>query len=572
MDKHIWESSYPEGIEWNFKPPHLPVYDLLKQAARKHPKRVALDFLGKKMTYETLWKEVSNFASGLQRRGIKPGDKIGICLPNSFHYVIGYYGVLLAGGTVVNFNPLYTEAELSTLVRDSGVRLMITSDIKHVYNKVYAALNNSDMCSIVVAPFSANLPLVKKALFNIVKPEKLASLPEGNTVLPWAKVSSLDADPDPVEVQPDTDIALYQYTGGTTGLPKAAMLTHTNLMSNVEQANIWREGAERVSEHDRFFAVIPFFHVFAMTALMNLCMRRGGTLFMHPKFDVKQTLKGIQKHKPTMFAGVPALYNALLNYKHIGRYNLKSIEFCISGGAALPAEVRDEFIKKTGANMVEGYGLSETSPVACCNPARGLNKAGSIGLPLPGTEISIRSLEDRKDTCGIGEDGEVAIRGPQVMKGYAGRPKETKDTFYKNWFLTGDVGHMDEDGYVFITDRLKEMINVSGFKVYPRHIEEALYSHSAVMEAAVIGVPHPKKGEVPKAFVALKAGESVTAEELKKYAAAHLNPYEKIAEIEFREELPKTLIGKLLKKELVQDEKQNQKRQKNMKKKRISRS
>ncbi len=570
--KHAWEASYPKGVDWEFEPVLQPIYDMLKHSYEKHPKRIALEFLGKTMTYEELWKEVCNFASGLQRRGIKKGDKVGICLPNSFHYVISYYGVLMTGATVVNFNPLYTEAEIATLSRDSGVRIMITTDIEHVYEKVFFALNNSDMCSMIVAPFTDNLPFIKKTLFNIFKPEKIAKLPDGNTVLPWDRVSSLDSEPDPVRINPAKDIALYQYTGGTTGLPKAAMLTHSNVVTNAEQCNIWRKASGEVTDHDIFLGVIPFFHVFAMTALMNLSMRRSGTLHMYPKFDLKQTLQGIHKHKPTIFAGVPALYNAIINYEKINKYNLTSMQFCISGGAALPAEVCDEFVEKTGTAMVEGYGLSETSPVACCNQSNGKNKANSIGLPLPGTEISIRSLEDRGKECKTGDVGEIAIRGPQVMKGYAGRIKETKEVFYRDWLLTGDVGYIDEDGYVYITDRLKEMINVSGFKVYPRHIEEVLYSHSAVMEAAVIGIPHAKKGEIPKAFVALKKGQNVTAEELKKYAEAHLNPYEKIAEVEFRDELPKSMIGKLLKRELIQEEKQKTKRDKQAKKKRISRS
>lgn len=571
MPKHLWENSYPKGVEWAFEASSLPVYSLLEQAAQKHPERIALAFMGNTMTYADLAHEVEKFASGLQRRGVKKGDKVGICLPNSMHYVISYFGILRTGATVVNFNPLYTEPEICALVRDSEVRIMVTSDIKHIYDKVHMALQNSDMCSMIVAPFAENLPLIKKTLFNIVKPEKIAKLPEGNTVLPWHKVSSLDTKVDEVEINPDEDIALYQYTGGTTGLPKAAMLTHTNVVSNAYQCNIWREASEKVAEHDKFLAVIPFFHVFAMTALMNLCMRRAGTLYMYPKFDLKQTLKGIDKHKPTIFAGVPALYSAMTNYEHVHKYNMTSIEFCISGGAALPVEVRTSFMKNTGAMMVEGYGLSETSPVACCNPASGKNKGGSIGLPLPGTEVSIRSLDDRSKECKVGEDGEIAIRGPQVMKGYANRPKETEDAFYQDWFLTGDVGHMDEEGYVFITDRLKEMINVNGFKVYPRHIEEVLYQHPAVLEAAVIGIPHDKKGEVPKAFIALKKGKDVSAEDLKEFAKKRLNPYEKIAEVEFRDELPKSLIGKLMKKELVQEEQQKNKSKK-VKKKRIPRS
>jgi long-chain acyl-CoA synthetase len=341
--------------------------------------------------------------------------------------------------------------------------------------------------------------------------------------------------------------AVLQYTGGTTGTPKGAMLSHANLTINVGQIRAWQN--RHATERDRMLGVLPLFHVFAMTTVMNFGVASGMEMILLPKFELVTTLKLIGKLRPTMMPGVPTLFNAMLRHPHIRNFDLSSLEYCISGGAALPIEVKRGFEAISGCGVVEGYGLSETSPVVSCNPIKAVRE-GSIGLPLPATEISIRSLEDPALEMPRGEPGEICIAGPQVMTGYWNKPQETEGSFVGRYFRTGDVGYMDEDGYVFIVDRIKDMINASGFKVYPRRIEDALYEHSAVAEVTVVGIPDEYRGEAPKAFVRLKEGKQATEAELLQFLRGKLSKIELPAEIEFRDQLPKTMVGKLSKKEL----------------------
>lgn len=532
-------------------PTNRPVHLVFEEAAARWPERRCIDFMGQTDTYAVIAKKINQAAKGLQNMGIRKGDRVGLCLPNCPYYVISYFAAMKIGATVVNFNPLYTESEIREQIIDSGTRVMVTLGLKSIYPKVEAALRDSPLRSIVVGSLSEALPPIKGLLFNVLKRSEVSELGQDIRIIHFDKLLAQDGHPDPVTIDPASDIALLQYTGGTTGTPKGAMLTHANITANIQQVQLWM--GEVDPDGERFLCVIPFFHVFAMTAAMNLGIATGSELILLPRFELGAVLKTINAKKPTLFPAVPTIFGAINNFDGLDRYDLSSIRFCISGGASLPANVKSKFETLTGCVVVEGYGMTEASPVITCNPPDAENKTDSIGLPLPWTEIEIRSLDNPKKTTATGERGQLAVRGPQVMAGYWNKPDATAETLQNDWLLTGDVGHVDDDGYVFLTDRLKDVIFCSGFKVYPRIIEEALYKHEDVDEVTVIGIADDYRGETPKAFVKLHKDSSVTEAELLKFAAQHLNAIECPTEIELRAELPKTMIGKLSKKELVSE-------------------
>jgi long-chain acyl-CoA synthetase len=404
---------------------------------------------------------------------------------------------------------------------------------------------------LVVAPFAPLLPGLKSMLFKLLKKKDVAdwrASPHGSRIIAYDNLIDNDGKPDPVAVDPVNDVAVLQYTGGTTGVPKGAMLTHANLSINAQQAMLW--APDLVQGSERVMGILPFFHVFAMTSVMNFAIAKAATMILVPRFELKSGLKLIRKEKPTVMPGVPTLYTALMNSPDLRPGDLASLKFCISGGAPLPVELKRGFEKISGCSLVEGYGLSETSPSATCNPVSGATKEGSIGIPMPGTRLSIRSLDDPAQEVPLGERGEICIAGPQVMKGYWQRPKETADTMVGEFLRTGDVGYMDAEGYTFIVDRIKDIIICSGFNVYPRKIEEAIYQFPGVEEVTVLGIPDTYRGEAPKAYVKLREGVSATKAEMLKFLEPKLSKIEMPAEIEFRAELPKTMIGKLSKKEL----------------------
>lgn len=553
-----WAHVYPKHLDWDMEPVIKPIYALLDEAAEKTPHDDCLDFLDRHTTFSEMLDIANRTARGLQQLGVQKGERVGLCLPNSPYYVAAYFGALKAGATVVNFNPLYTADELREQIIDSDVRVMFTLGLKQLYPKVAASLKGTNLRNIVVCSLADALPPIKSVLFNIFKRGEIASTPLNLQNLPFEWLTRNRGNYDPVEIDPIKEIALLQYTGGTTGLPKGAMLSHANIMSNTEQVRRWL-GNDR-PDGESILAVLPFFHVFAMTVVMCLGLRIGAKQIILPRFDLDQVLKIIHTKRPTLFPAVPTIYNAINGHAHIERYDLTSIRHCICGGAALASDVRTSFEKLTGCVLVEGYGLSETSPVVCCNPPWAENKAGSIGIALPGTTVEIRDIARPSRTVPIGERGEVVVRGPQVMAGYWNRAQETLDVLQGPWLRTGDIGHMDQDGYVFLTDRIKDVIISGGYKVYPRIIEEALYKHPAVQEAVVIAIPHERRGEVPKAFVTLVDGADLDVDRLMAFCTDHLNPIERPGEIEFRDELPKTLIGKLSKKELVEEEAQKRRR------------
>ena len=552
---HAWLRRYPKDVDWTMAAAPRPLFSLIEQAAAEYPDRPCTNFLGHSLTYREIADLVDRAAAGLQALGVIKGTKVGLFLPNSPTFVVYYFAVLKAGGVVVNYNPLYSLDELTFQVKDSETELMVTLDLKILFEKVERLLTDKVLKGAVVCSFPALLPATKAVLFKLFKSKELArpkTSPARDIIRLEAEVL---ADPEtftPVPIDPETDIAVLQYTGGTTGTPKGAMLTHANVYLNVEQIVAW--APTLVPGQEKVLAVLPFFHVFAMTVVLNLGVRIAAEQILMPRFTLAGALDLITKHRPTLMPGVPTLFNAILNHPSIKSYDLTSLKFCISGGAALPLEVKERFEAVTACALVEGYGLSEASPVVTCNPLDGPVKSGSIGLPLPGTLVSLRDLTDPTREVPQGERGEVCVAGPQVMKGYWNRPQETQDQFVGEFVRTGDVGVMDEEGFFFIVDRIKDLIICSGYNVYPRRVEEALYEHAAVEEVIVIGIADKYRGEAPKAFVKLKEGEEATKAILMKHLEAKLSKIEMPADIEFRDKLPRTMIGKLSKKELKEEE------------------
>lgn len=544
--------AYPDDIDWAAPLPLQTMPQMFEAAAARFAGRPMLDFLGKRYDYAEVEDLVFRAAKGLQRLGLRKGDRVGLFLPNSPVFVISYFAVLKAGGVVVNLNPLYAEREVRNIIDDSGMEIAVTLDLKPLYEKIAPMLGATALKRLAVARLADCLPWPKSWLFPLAKRREIAHWPRDQRHVAFRELLANDGRPADVKIDPLTDLAALQYTGGTTGAPKGAMLTHANLAANVEQCARWCVEARPGEE--RMLGVLPFFHVFAMTAVMNMSIRIGAEIIMLPRYDLTQTLETIAEKKPTLFPAVPTIYTAINLRPDRAKYDLSSIRFCISGGAPLPVEVREAFMRNTGCVLVEGYGLTEASPVACCNPQRGVNKAGSIGLPLPGTLVEIVSLEDGETVLGPGEKGELCIRGPQVMAGYWRCADETAEVMRGGRLHTGDVGYVDADGYVFIVDRIKDMILSKGYNVYPRNVEEAIHQHPKVAECVVAGLPDDYRGQVVKAYIRVLDGESLTAEELTDFLKDKLSPMETPKLIEFRAELPRTMIGKLSRKALLDEE------------------
>nr|WP_319382926.1 long-chain fatty acid--CoA ligase [uncultured Roseibium sp.] len=541
--------------EWNaaFRP--RPVHEYLENTVSKFGGSPAADFMGKIWTYDELGELVNSTAAGLQAMGVGPGVHVGLCLPNTPFYTIFYFAILKVGATVANFNPLYVEREISFQARDADVRIMVTMDLKVIYDKVEAVRKERVLDKIIVCPMSFCLPTIKRVLFNLFKRKELAVIPRDEAHVWFDELQTEGASPNPVDIDPEEAIAVLQYTGGTTGVPKGAMLTHKNLSANIEQMRCVFEKAQLGKE--KMLCVLPFFHVFAMTVAQNLSIILAAEMVLQPRFELKALLDAVKRKQVTLFPGVPTLYTAINNSPLTPSYDLSSISLCISGGAPLPVEVKESFETLTGCILVEGYGLTESSPVAAVNPLDENRRAGSIGRLVPGTSARFVSIEDRETDVAEGEKGELLLHGPQVMKGYWKRDDATADTITPEGYLhTGDVGYRDADGFIYLVDRIKDLILCSGYNVYPRVIEEAIYQHLAVDETIVIAIPDEYRGQSPKAFVKLKEGQSLTGEELKQFLKEHLSAIEMPREFEFRDELPKTMVGKLSKKELVEEEAQ----------------
>jgi len=550
-----WLDHYPSGVDWHMPLKVAPLYALLDDAVAGFGDLTCTNFLGRTLSYSDVGQLVERATAGLQRLGVRKGTKVGLLLPNSPTFIVYFFAVLKAGGTVVNFNPLYTVAELKQQVKDSDTELMVTLDLNVLFDKVEALLMSGSLARTIVAPFPALLPATKAALFRLFRSKQLArplASPAAARIVLEAEIMAGDGRPDKVDIDPMNDVAVLQYTGGTTGTPKGAMLTHANVYVNVQQVAATSPNLERGVE--RVLGVLPFFHVFALTVVMNLGIAYAAEIVIMPRFALDDALKLIKRTKPTILPGVPTLFNAIMNHPKIAHYDLSCLKFCLSGGAALPMEVKQRFEIITGCKVVEGYGLSEASPVVTSNPLEGPVKAGSIGMPLVGTMVSLRDLADPAKEVPRGEKGEICVRGPQVMKGYYKRPEDTAEQMVGEFLRTGDVARMDPDGFFFIEDRIKDLIISSGFNVYPRRVEEAIYEHPAVAEVTVIGIRDKKRGEAPKAFVRLKPGMNVTTAELLTHLEVRISKIEMPSQIEFRDQLPKTMIGKLSKKELKAEE------------------
>lgn len=547
-----WLKSYPADVKYDATFAEKPLFALLDESARKFADRPAIDFLGRKFTWGQVLDMANRAAKGFQALGVGKGVKVGLFLPNTPHFVVCYYAVLKAGGTVVNYSPLYSEPELKYQIEDSETDFMVTLGLQALYPKIGSLLKQTRLKKAIVGTLQEMLPFPKSLLFPLAKKKDIAQVPNDDRHVSFKALTANDGAYTPAAIAPKDDVAVLQYTGGTTGQPKGAMLTHYNLACNTEQARMWftdcREGEERM------MGVLPFFHVFAMTSVMNMAVRIGAEIIMHPRFDLEAVMKDLPKKKPTIFHGVPTMYVAISNHKDIKTTDITSLRGCLSGGAPLPVEVKQKFEALSGAKLIEGYGLTESSPVACCNPLNGVNKAGSIGLPVPGTKIVITDPDNPSRIMPRGERGELCIEGPQVMKGYWKKPEATAKTLQDGRLHTGDVATIDEDGYVFIVDRIKDLVLVGGFNVYPRNVEEAIYKHEAVEECTVIGVPDDYSGERVKAFVKLKAGKTAKPEDIIAFCQDKLGRHEIPKEVEIRDALPKTMIGKLSKKELVEEE------------------
>ena len=550
-----WLTHYPKDVDWHQNFAAAPLYELLDAAVAKYGSRPATNFLGKVLTYKEIAKATDRAAAGLQKLGVKKGTKVGLLMPNCPTFIIYFFATLKVGGTVVNYNPLYTLDELTFQVKDSETEIMVTLDLKVLFDKAEALMKAGTLKRSIVASFPALLPGAKSVLFKLFKAKDLAHPTKSEVaknILADADVQNNNGKYQKVEIDPRNDVAVLQYTGGTTGTPKGAMLTHANVGINAQQSRAWATNLSPGRE--RVLAALPFFHVFAMTAVMNFALAQGAELIIMPRFVLDDAMKLIDKTRPSVMPGVPTMFIAMLNHPKLKSFDMSSLKFCLSGGAPLPVDVKQRFEKLTGCKLVEAYGLSETSPGVTCNPLEGPVKEGSIGQPLPATIVSLRDLGDPSKEAAPGEKGEICVKGPQVMKGYWKRPEETASQFVGEYLRTGDVGIVDEQGFFFIVDRIKDLIICSGYNVYPRRVEEAIYEHPAVEEVTVIGIKDQYRGEAPKAFIKLKAGMPATEADIRKHLETKLSKIELPAEIEFRDALPKTMIGKLSKKELKAEE------------------
>ncbi len=550
----VWRHHYAHPTEWDQSYPPLSLPDMFAATAARVPDASAIEFYGRRYSYAKVTRAVDRVACGLQRLGIARGDRIGLFLPNVPHYLAAYYGALKLGAIVVNYSPLYTVEELSHQVEDSGTRLLVTIDATQLLPTALKVLDQSRLERVVVGSLAATLPTAKGMLYSIFRRRDIAERPDDPRVTTFRALMDNEGDCPAAVIDPEQDVALIQYTGGTTGTPKGAMLTHQNLTANARQ--IRAIDPHRDEGVDRIIGALPLFHVFANSCVLNRTILMGGEIVMLPRFDAKQVLAAVRRTRATSMPGVPTMYQALLDSPALATSDLSSLRVCVSGGAPLPAEVKQRFEAATGAKVVEGYGLTESSGVVSTNPYEADNRQGSIGLPLPGTDVILLDREDPSRPAPDGEPGEIAFAGPQVMKGYWQRSDADAEVFVGRYLRTGDVGTIDPDGYIRIVDRLKDMIAVGGFKVFPSQVEAVLYQHPAVREALVIGIPDPYRGESPKAFVTINEGFEISGEALTAWLNPQLGKHERVVGVDIRDSLPKTLVGKLSRKELQAEERE----------------
>jgi long-chain acyl-CoA synthetase len=563
MNNRPWLANYDKGVPQTIDYPKKPLFHFLEEAARKYPDRACTIFKGAVISYKEMEAQTNAMAAALVEMGVKKGDRVGIFMPNLPQFVIAFYGILKAGAAVVAINPTYPVDEIIMPIDDAGIDVIFT--LTRYYDKLVATRKRSKLKKIIVTNIKESLPSFTRLLFTLVKEKKdgdrIGALADGDLWMKDLLAKHANAAKPNVEVTPD-DTAVFQYSGGTTGVPKGAVAMHRNVVANTLQIKNWMPAL--VPGEEVVLMGIPLFHVYGMVAGMNFAMANGASMVMVPNArDLKDVLDNISKYKATIFPGVPTLYNAINNHPDVkaGKYNLSSIKACISGSAPLMRETKEQFEKLTGGKVFEGYGLSEAPTATHCNPLEGENKTGSIGMPLPDVDVKLINLDDGETELTQGEIGEIIVNGPQVMKGYHNMPTETANSLRqmkdgKVWLFTGDIARMDEDGYFYIVDRKKELIKPGGFQVWPREVEEAIMGHPKVLEVGVGGIPDPQRGETVKAWIVMKPGETITEAELKAFCKEHLAPYKVPSHYEFRTELPKTTVGKILRRELVRQHKE----------------
>lgn len=535
--QYSWQAAYPAGISWDSPIPLAPVSKILDDAVAAYAQRPAIDCEGTRLTYGELGTLVNRIACGLQSLGVTKGIKVGLFLPNTPYTVAFYYGILKAGGTVVNYNPLYVERELIHQIEDSETDYLVTIDHPSLFDKADHVMQSSRLKGLILCP----------------TPGDKAAVPDSAAYIRYDSLIRNDGSVTTAAINPQDDIAVLQYTGGTTGSPKGAMLTHANLYANMWQIMLWHQPVTTPGQ-ERIICALPLFHVFAMTVIMNMSIQCGMEIIIVPKFVPEAMVDLLKDKKPTFFPAVPAIYNALAAHPAAEGLDLSKVKFCLSGGAPLPGGVKKAFETRTGAKVGEGYGLTEASPVVTCNPLAGQIKIGSIGMPIPGTVVEILSMEDGKTILPTGERGEVCVRGPQVMKGYYKQPEATAATIRQGRLHTGDVGYIDQDGYVHLVDRLKDLIIVRGYNVYPTQVEEAISLHPSVQECIVAGVPDEERGETVWAWIKPKDGQALTEKDVQTFLQDKISPIEIPRKIIIRDTpLPKTAVGKLSRKLLLEE-------------------
>jgi long-chain acyl-CoA synthetase len=559
MEERPWLKRYDQGVPHHIDYPDVPLFYLLEESTRKYPNAPCTIFKGATITFKEMSELTDRLAGSLANLGLKKGDRVGIFMPNTPQFVIAYFGILKAGGVVVAINPLYNAREIEHQVSDAGIEIMLV--MSNFYNTIKQAQPNTKVRTVIVTNLKEYLPPVLAFLFGLTKEKKdgfRVELASGDLWMKDLLAQSKPEDRPKLDIGSD-DVALFQYSGGTTGISKGAVALHRNLIANALQIRLWMPSAEDGKE--TVLMAIPLFHVYGMVAGMLFALRTGAAMVMVPNpRDLKDVLTSIQKYKCTIFPGVPTLYNAINNNSdaQAGKYNLSSIKACISGSAPLMRETKEKFETLTGGKLFEGYGLSEAPTATHCNPLYGENRTGSIGLPLSDVDCRIVNLDDGVTVLPPGEIGELCVRGPQVMKGYHNMPTETANTLRDGWLYTGDIARMDEDGYFYIVDRKKELIKPGGYQVWPREVEEVIAAHPKVMDVGVAGVPDPYRGETVKAWVVLKPGQTATVEEIREYCKQNMAPFKVPTFVEFRSELPKTTVGKVLRRELVREHKEKE--------------
>ncbi len=563
MDK-VWVKHYDKGVPATIDYPQITLHRLLEDTAKRFPDSTAIIFPGAlgdacKLNYRQLNDDANRMANALAGLGVQKGDRVALLLPNCPQFVIAYYGALKLGAIVVAFNPLYSPREIEHQLNDCEAKVIIVLSL--FYKNVAEVRTKTKLQHVVIAYIKEYLPPVSRLLFSLLKEKKEGHKPKigkiQNTYLFQDLLKKSEAKPPTVDVKPE-DTALFQYTGGTTGVSKGVVATHRNVVANTYQAKAWTTEIGIGEGKDTVIGAMPLFHAYGMVLVMHFSVLEGLGMVLLPRFVTEQVLKAINKYRPVFFPGVPTMYVAINNFPKVGKYDLSSMKAALSGAAPLPVEVQQKFEALTHGKLVEGFGLSEAPVVVTANTLAGLRKVGSIGIPFPDVEVKIMDLEKGEKEMAIGEIGELTVRGPQVMKGYWNRPEETSMVLRNGWLYTGDIAKMDNDGFFFIVDRKKEMIIAGGYNIYPREVEEVLYEHEKIKEAACYGVPDEYRGETVKIAVVLKEGQTCTSEELTEYCKTKLAKYKVPKKIEFRKELPKSPIGKVLRRVLVEEEKKKQ--------------